>query len=111
MGYYWGENLYHYGVKRRSGRYPYGSGERPFQGDPKKLKKKNILKQFDDFLNKQIYKSISLKTLANPTSLLFKRKGFYFLDNNLVQNNNRIFMDNLNNFMNQNMINNIHNFM
>ena len=23
--------LYHYGVKRRSGRYPYGSGERPFQ--------------------------------------------------------------------------------
>lgn len=24
--------LYHYGVKRRSGRYPYGSGERPYQG-------------------------------------------------------------------------------
>lgn len=24
--------LYHYGIKRRSGRYPYGSGERPYQG-------------------------------------------------------------------------------
>lgn len=24
--------IYHYGTKRRSGRYPYGSGERPFQG-------------------------------------------------------------------------------
>lgn len=31
MGYYWGEDLYHYGIKRRSGRYPWGSGERPFQ--------------------------------------------------------------------------------
>lgn len=25
--------LAHYGIKRRSGRYPYGSGERPFQGE------------------------------------------------------------------------------
>lgn len=25
-------DLMHYGIKRRSGRYPYGSGERPFQG-------------------------------------------------------------------------------
>ncbi len=25
--------LYHYGIKRRSGRYPWGSGERPFQGE------------------------------------------------------------------------------
>ena len=23
--------LYHYGIKRRSGRYPYGSGEDPYQ--------------------------------------------------------------------------------
>lgn len=25
--------LAHYGIKRRSGRYPWGSGERPYQGD------------------------------------------------------------------------------
>lgn len=28
--------LFHYGVKRRSGRYPYGSGERPYQSEPSK---------------------------------------------------------------------------
>lgn len=30
------DELYHYGTKRHSGRYPWGSGERPFQGDPQK---------------------------------------------------------------------------
>lgn len=29
--------LYHFGIKRRSGRYPWGSGERPYQSDPAKL--------------------------------------------------------------------------
>lgn len=33
--------LYHYGIPRRSGRYPYGSGERPFQGDKKNPTKYN----------------------------------------------------------------------
>lgn len=27
------EILYHYGIKRRSGRYPWGSGKRPHQGE------------------------------------------------------------------------------
>lgn len=26
------DEIYHYGIKRRSGRYPWGSGERPYQG-------------------------------------------------------------------------------
>lgn len=30
------EELYHYGVPRKSGRYPYGSGKEPYQNDPKK---------------------------------------------------------------------------
>lgn len=30
--------LLHFGIKRRSGRYPYGSGERPFQSNPQKGK-------------------------------------------------------------------------
>lgn len=33
-------DLLHYGVPRRSGRYPWGSGQRPFQGDQNQLKKK-----------------------------------------------------------------------
>ena len=28
-----GEKLYHYGTKRHSGRYPWGSGENPYQHD------------------------------------------------------------------------------
>lgn len=34
------EDLLHFGIKRRSGRYPWGSGERPFQGEPKKMNRK-----------------------------------------------------------------------
>ena len=30
------EELYHYGIPRKSGRYPYGSGREPYQDDPKK---------------------------------------------------------------------------
>lgn len=34
------EELYHYGIPRRSGRFPFGSGDRPFQGLGEKAKKK-----------------------------------------------------------------------
>lgn len=30
------DDLLHFGIKRRSGRYPYGSGERPFQSETKR---------------------------------------------------------------------------
>lgn len=40
-------DLQHVGVKRRSGRYPYGSGERPFQGDDPKVRKK-LLKDLNE---------------------------------------------------------------
>lgn len=35
------DDLLHFGIKRRSGRYPYGSGNRPFQGEPRGKKRKN----------------------------------------------------------------------
>ena len=37
--------LYHYGIKRRSGRYPYGSGARPHQHTGKKIKLSDSQKQ------------------------------------------------------------------
>lgn len=37
------DEIFHYGIKRRSGRYPYGSGDRPFQSEMKK-KVKTALK-------------------------------------------------------------------
>lgn len=29
------DEIYHFGIKRRSGRYPWGSGERPYQSNEK----------------------------------------------------------------------------
>lgn len=51
--------LYHYGMPRRSGRYPYGSGDRPYQD--KERAEKKITKRFDK-LDKVIEKN---QTLAN----------------------------------------------
>ena len=34
------KELMHFGMPRRSGRYPWGSGERPYQGDDAVVKKK-----------------------------------------------------------------------
>lgn len=46
MGYYWGQELYHWGRSkadgapgRGSGRYPLGSGDRPYQNQPKLFKR------------------------------------------------------------------------
>lgn len=38
------DELYHYGMPRRSGRYPYGSGERPFQREINRQEYHNALK-------------------------------------------------------------------
>lgn len=40
-----GEELYHYGIKRRSGRYPYGSGDNPYQHEAHFLKQVDKLKE------------------------------------------------------------------
>ena len=36
---YYANYLAHYGTKEHSGRYPFGSGDRPYQHSPRKLKK------------------------------------------------------------------------
>ena len=40
-----GDELYHYGVARRSGRYPYGSGEDPYQHNTDFLGRIELLKK------------------------------------------------------------------
>lgn len=35
--YYFQQELYHFGIPHRSGRYPWGSGSRPFQSDPQRV--------------------------------------------------------------------------
>lgn len=49
--------LFHYGMPKRSGRYPYGSGERPFQSEQKKRinesRRKIIGKELDTLRSKK----------------------------------------------------------
>lgn len=58
--YYTTEHLAHYGIPKRSGRYPYGSGERPFQSGGggiisrwnARRKEKKVVKQRNENLKK-----------------------------------------------------------
>ena len=51
--------LMHYGIARKSGRYPWGSGERPYQGDNISTKKKRGLFSFrKNRQNKKIEKDL-----------------------------------------------------
>ena len=53
--------LMHYGVKRRSGRYPWGSGKEPYQHSGDLLARVNSLKK-EGFSEKQIAETIGLST-------------------------------------------------
>ena len=55
------EELYHYGVPRKSGRYPYGSGKEPYQSNPQKRR-----------LNKD--ESAPKATSKRPESIWTKRR-------------------------------------
>lgn len=71
--------LIHYGIKKRSGRYPYGSGERPYQdrfsyrvGEKRLKNRRKVLSEENDLyatkagLNNN-FKSINVETLNKQT--------------------------------------------
>lgn len=66
------DELYHYGIARRSGRYPYGSGDRPYQREEKrkqagtffskmKQKKEDKSRQKKEELTRQIEQAKKIK--------------------------------------------------
>lgn len=74
----------HYGVKRRSGRYPWGSGDRPYQGDASKYIEKYKRKQtllenrIENRHDKNTRKTIKLEAKAerlNQKANAIRRKG------------------------------------
>lgn len=79
--------IYHFGTKRHSGRYPYGSGDRPYQ-DREKLKaekrEKENLKKAGEFIRRAVWTGIaaSLKVLASTaiTSATLAGKGMNYID-------------------------------
>ena len=67
------KDLFHYGTPKHSGRYPYGSGENPYQGE---MKKKNKL------LNKK-YKVDKKIRKALESELYTKQEDYYNSAKNL----------------------------
>lgn len=80
--------LYHYGIPRRSGRYPYGSGKRPYQGMNKndkiiksriKLSKMTDAHPLTSFAldkYKKQYKNLShVKIDSNTNGILYEKNG------------------------------------
>lgn len=69
--------LFHYGIKRRSGRYPFGSGERPYQGlsavAKKGLAKKQSLAK--DVFGKAISQNQFISNNADDGKSLSIKKG------------------------------------
>lgn len=76
--------LYHFGIKRRSGRYPYGSGERPYQDRNKSFSyrvgakrlenRRNMLSTQNDRFAAQVGLSNNMKSV-NVEQLNLQTKG------------------------------------
>lgn len=63
--------IFHYGIKRRSGRYPYGSGSRPYQSNRNNRSKSDKLISSDD-ISKETFDKIK----AIQDSLNFDEKKY-----------------------------------
>lgn len=57
-----GEELYHYGTPRHSGRYPWGSGENPYQSDPGHFMSALNKMKKDGLNDKQIAEAMGIST-------------------------------------------------
>lgn len=58
------DEIYHFGIKRRSGRYPYGSGERPYQ-DKEIAKREKHIEIGRERLNNRIRRANALADIDN----------------------------------------------
>lgn len=85
------DELYHYGIKYRSGRYPYGSGDDPYQHDPSWLGRVNerrekgmsdtdIAKEFGmtttEFRNRKSVETNALRAAMQSRAYQLKEKGW-----------------------------------
>lgn len=91
------DDLVHFGIKRRSGRYPYGSGERPYQDleaakAERREKRKATMKKIASGLGKAAWTgvAVSLKVVASSaitsaTIAGIATAGFQFLQSPAAQ--------------------------
>ena len=68
------DEIYHYGIKRKSGRYPYGSGDKwgKKKNDPGKDQRAKVKKSKEkkELTSKQVIDSRSVKAVAKNTKKL-----------------------------------------
>lgn len=72
--------LKHYGTPKHSGRYPYGSGERPFQGEHSAKYKKTLKKKFK--VDKKIRKVLERDVVRAQNNLESSSKKEYKFNKN-----------------------------
>lgn len=66
--------LYHYGIPRRSGRYPYGSGDRPYQRQEKqKNRKEKVIRETTGRIENP--NSLVSKNQIDQNERIYKKKG------------------------------------
>lgn len=75
------DEIYHYGIKRRSGRYPYGSGNRPYQrmsfDEKRQQSKRNVRKNVpirssEEYQGEKFYKDLSKERLIKRGSVCYR---------------------------------------
>ena len=87
------QEIYHYGIKRRSGRYPWGSGNRPYQGDKSTYKgpikdKPGDLSQLKEITEKIRKASGSDNVIYKRNSDIIAKKGTTMSRLSLSENEN-----------------------
>lgn len=70
-----GDHVRHWGVKRRSGRYPWGSGEDPFQHEPFMLLNRARELQGEGLSDEQIAEKLGFMDKEGNTSVAFYRSA------------------------------------
>lgn len=73
--------LFHYGVKRRSGRYPWGSGKRPYQGSSKEISRQTFeeVKRIQSSLNPKEKQHIGNMSISKYTTYVNTKSGAYII--------------------------------
>lgn len=85
-------DLMHFGIKQRSGRYPYGSGERPFQG-MSSHKRKNLLASIDKKMRSKKIETVRKSPQTPVSSTDIQRNLKEISNRKLTKKNIRLLSD------------------
>lgn len=79
------EEIYHFGIKRKSGRYPWGSGDRPYQSEERSASKSEDDKLIEakptklQQVSKVVGKSLLKLAITSAKIAAFSTAGYSFM--------------------------------